>query len=323
MSGRRRAPLSSILRAIGGGSAVAVAVAACTPFKEDGLASGVSSSPVDAGDAACDPRGRFGAPRRVPGLTGIATSVGGLRLSPDGLTGYFSALDGPEAVGGNDLYSATRDSVTSPFDRVVPLTGVNTAKDELNPTVPADGSILVFERTMPGPANPIHLYGATAVSDLPFELRGQLAINDPSGDDRSPFVVAGGSALYFASTRGGPQTGLFVAARQGSDFASARSIDELDGPYVTLSPVVSPDELTIYFASNRTDGAAVGDFDVWRATRGSTAEAFAELTDVSEVNSTNVDLPTFATGDGCALYLTSGRDGTLEMYLATRAPGAP
>jgi TolB protein len=83
-------------------------------------------------------------------------------------------------------------------------------------------------------------------------------------------------------------------------------------------PWLSPDELTIYFSSQR---ASSGD-DLWRATRNSRSEAFAAPVIATELNSIGNDAGIFLTPDGkVALFASdrSGGAGGVDIYRATRA----
>jgi hypothetical protein len=65
---------------------------------------------------------------------------------------------------------------------------------------------------------------------------------------------------------------------------------------------VSPDQLTIYWASDRTDGGAKGDFDIWMATRPNSTASFGGAKNVSELNTDGAELPNWVSPDGCRLY---------------------
>ena len=119
---------------------------------------------------------------------------------------------------------------------------------------------------------------------------------------------------------------LYRAKNTGSGFGAPASISELDTTMEDVAPVVTPDDLVIYFASSRTDGSAKGDNDVWVATRTSTTEPFGTPTNVTELNTTIADRPSFVTRDRCTMYL-SRFDRTQSpiataAYVATISPRA-
>jgi hypothetical protein len=280
----------------------------CTPFKDD---------------PRCNPDLPFGPPTPVPGLelTGGATSIAGLRLSSDYLTGYFQAENRSDSFGLNDLYTATREDAGAPFTNIHPIVGtdVNTALDETDPTVSGDGLLLVFARgDVGGP--PVHIYGSGRPDpSMAFGMTDLLAnVNSDTIVDSSPFLREDGQVLYFASARTPPSTDIYRATRNGPDFAAPESVVELNTSFAETAPVVSPDGLVVFYASDRSDGNALGNYDVWMATRGPLDEAFSPPIDVASVNSPAMDMPTFVTRDLCNLYLASTRSGQLLMYVATK-----
>jgi Tol biopolymer transport system component len=72
-------------------------------------------------------------------------------LTDDGLVLYFArSVDGL-----SDLFVTRRPNVTSPFEVAVPLTTINTSKDDRDPWLSADGTVLYFssDRDNPGTLN--------------------------------------------------------------------------------------------------------------------------------------------------------------------------
>jgi hypothetical protein len=84
--------------------------------------------------------------------------------------------------------------------------------------------------------------------------------------------------------------------------------------------VVTPDDLTLYFASSR----AGSEYDVYVSHRASATTAFGAPTAVSELNSPNIyDAPSWVSKDDCVIYLMSTRDGGaggVDIYTARRPP---
>jgi hypothetical protein len=302
-----------------------LSAATCTPFKDDppgdaGVSGGTDAGPLVA--LPCDPSQPFGNVALVSWITlDTARSIAALRLSRDDLTGYFQASGRSDSAGYDDLYTARRTGLSS-FDNVQPIVGseVNTSFEEFAPTVSGDGLTLVFAR---GPAgDPVHLWhAARATADMAFTGVASLnGVNDiGTMDDTFPFLREDGKVLYFASTRV-PADGfdLYSAEWRGLSFDTPMPVKELNTGYSELAPVVTFDGLTMYFGSDRSDGNASGQDDIWMATRTSVSDLFSTPMNLTKINSPKEDLPTFATRDGCALYFSSDRGGTLQVYVATK-----
>jgi Tol biopolymer transport system component len=81
-------------------------------------------------------------------------------------------------------------------------------------------------------------------------------------------------------------------------------------------PVVTPDELTIYFTS-----PAGGTGDIYVAHRAAMTDPFGEPSIVSELDSsTTNEEPSWVSADGCDLYFSSDRAGGsgYDLYVAHR-----
>jgi len=285
---------------------------------------------VDA-RARCDAATPFGEPVPVLGLWTIgAVSVDGLRLSASYTTGFFQASGRSDSRGGFDLYMATRAGLDSPFESVMPILGgpyINTSYDEMDPSVSGNGLTLVFSRADVG-LNPAHLYQAARVENTFTGVQLVPNVNgDPGVTDQNPFLLEDGKALYFASSRN-PQnsTDIYRAAWSGSSFEAPVPVRDINEISSELDPVVTPEDSTIYFASDRSDGRPrnssdvwIPNLDIWVATRIS-ANGFSTPRNVSELNTAAQETPTFVSSDGCTLYFTSTRSGTLGPYVATKRP---
>jgi Tol biopolymer transport system component len=154
-----------------------------------------------------------------------------------------------------------------------------------------------------------------AVSFLPSPV-------NTSSIDGTPELSADGLSLYFFSQRlgGTGNRDLYVATRSSTAaaFDTVRELTSINSPQRDDRPWVSPDELSVYFCSQR---AALRD-DLWRATRSARTEAFGTPAAVTELNSDGNDAGIMLTADGkLALFASdrSGGLGGLDIYRAFRA----
>jgi Tol biopolymer transport system component len=82
----------------------------------------------------------------------------------------------------------------------------------------------------------------------------------------------------------------------------------------------TPDGLTVFFASTR---GGAGTWDLYQATRASTADAFGNPSLVANVNSGANEVAPVLSADGLTLYFTSNRDNSQsDIYVATRPSAA-
>jgi Tol biopolymer transport system component len=274
---------------------------------------------TDSALPACDRNAPFGPPTLLPGANlNTAVEQGGPRLTADELTLYFSSRRRPSNV--SDLFVAHRSSRMAAFDPAVPLTALDSDYDEFDPTTITELSIF-FTSDRPTGLGGIDLWVATrssTASDFNIPTDVQAPLNSTS-NDAQPFLRADGTELWFASDRAGGQYQIYRAPQAGALFGAPELVAELSAPAANdITPTLSADGLVVFFASNRTDGGALGGFDVWTASRPDVTAPFSNVYDVSVLNSSDDDFPGWLSVDGCRLYMSRNHSGSEVIYVATR-----
>ena len=117
-------------------------------------------------------------------------------LTADELIIIFGSYDIPNGSGGYDLWMATRPDRYSPFGSVTNLAEINTAANEVCPSVSPDGLALIFQSNRNGDWQ---LFKATRQSRTePFGNIEILPILEiPGYTNQHPSLSSDGSALYF------------------------------------------------------------------------------------------------------------------------------
>lgn len=249
--------------------------------------------PAEAKRLTCSHEEPFGAPTRVSGLPDGAVR---LRTSPDERVGYYAF---PSATSSFDLFVATRDTPRGAFGEGESL-AFNDAAWDFSPTLPADGAILYLESNRSGSWKIYQSdWDPEAEAFGPLAYPAGLSNAEATHDDGGPYVTADGQAIYFHTDRQGSQL-LAMARRSGASFGPVVLLDSGDLPIVG-TPIVSPDELTLYFAAQVGTEAGMH-MDIWSATRSSTSGAFANFREVSGVNTPANEVASFISEDGCRLY---------------------
>ena len=290
------------------------------------------NAPVDAGgDAAqpmCNPTKPFSAPTMVTSLD-VVGDEGTLRLSSDYLTGYYATT--PADGGPGMLYSAQRPSIGAPFGPSQLLAGIFTpgSSGDSHPSVSGDGLSLYFDQSVSvdaGGLGMITTYLASRANTsqtfgAPSTVQG---VSSETGANE-PFIREDGQALYFTATGANAVPQIYRALKGPSGFATPTLVSELNTNAGEDLATVTPDDLVIYFNSFRTDGGAKGGYDIWVATRTSTAAPFGTPVNVSELNTADGDRPNFITRDRCTLYFhrsyaPDGSAATRSIWVATKSP---
>jgi hypothetical protein len=270
-----------------------------------------ANSPDGAAPPAvhCDSSLRFGDALPVYGLNRTPGTEQRVTLSPDELIAYVSAGTDNFA----DLYVAKRGSKADPFGPLVPLTELNGPNEEAAVTVTGNQLTVFINSNRSGDGR---IWAATRQTpDVPFGSPSEVLLFGGSSPAWDPYVLPDGSALYFMTSASGASLNYRVDLN-GIDIGEPTPV-----PLNTHAenPVVSQDELTIYYAAYDQTGTTFG--YIWMATRISTDMPFTELTNLSELNTTGHNFPEWISPDGCRLYFgRSPAQGGVYSYVAERVP---
>jgi hypothetical protein len=282
-------------------------VEAAPPF--DGGADSVSPGDggTEAAPRACDAEAPFGAPSLLTGVdVNTGASARSVTLTADELTLCFDGLrDGGK--GGEDVWCAARSSPGAAFGTPVNVGGVNTGSDQFGPSFAPDRLTLYFSHD----GSNFDIWAATRGNpQAMFGTAGPVAGWTSSAADVNPY--AAGSNVYFISDRMG-DLDIYV----GKPGLAPARIDEIRTGGEEHTPVVTPDELHIYF--NR--GGVTGNILV--AHRASTAQEWGMPKLLAELNSGMGDWPAWVSPNACRLYFGSRRTGGIggtSIWVAEKTP---
>lgn len=287
--------------------------AACTSFGEAVTPDGGEPSADDAGAApdaqanGCDPATAFEPPVAVSGLaTGEHIEVGA-RLSSDELIAYFGRIEIFEDGGARSAaFTATRTSVTAEFTAFGRMSGPPPVLDGA-PSVTADGRTFLFSRTELVTNRSLILKGSLSVRGVGFLDAKKLTGPVNEGKSQySPYVLPDGSAFYFASERAGVPSRIYRAAPDtAGEYPVVIAVEGLNAPSDARDsdPVVTPDELTLYWTRQDADSSSS---DIYVATRPDKGSPFSRPRAVKNLNTSDRhESPTFVSADGCRLYFSS------------------
>ncbi len=274
-----------------------------------------TSAPLDSGSAdtspptaRCDVAKTFGAPTFMATVSS-AFDEASFSMTRDELTAFMHREN--TGVPNASLLQTSRAAVGDAFGAPseTNLNVVNAvAGSEYSPTVSSDGLALYFHRqTMT--AIGVFVATRTAVG-APFANQTGVTVGGSAlSDALSPHLSADGQTLYWLDF----QTFRLRQAARGatpSVFGASREVTPPD----VYNPVLSADELTLYFSNGAGD-------DVLRTTRTSKAVSFGTGVRVDALSSTAQDAPMFLTADGCVMILKStrpGGSGGTDLWMSQR-----
>jgi Tol biopolymer transport system component len=272
----------------------ALLLVGCGRIGFDATAQGDPDARID-GDGPPEPPDTctpvLGAPSLLAELAGIGAR--GPTLTGDGSLLVFGA-DGAASV---DLFSATRDA-SDQFTNGGPIPGLDTAGTDTDPSISTDGLELFFGHgTCIEVARRATLGAAwSAPQTIPTTC---------ADDGQGAAISADYLALYYTVIVAQPMLAVVRRPDRDSPFGAPEFLGIAGG-----FPFISSDELTIYFERQ----VGTDDFDIFRATRGSTAEPFDNIEPVTELNSLFVDEDPHVAPDG--IYFSSNRGSGFDLWRA-------
>jgi len=273
------------------------------------LDSTTDAGPTDAAPA-CNLDAQFQSLTPVPGLAGLGSVA---RFSSDELTAYFALLSD---AGIDQLYQASRATLSDSFGTPTILANVNDAVGESTPWVSADGKTIFYGHSENvGTASARDLWYATRTDTIGAFSNPQEVgiINDPTHEDDYVSQATNGD-LWFSSRRDvdAGQNEIFHAqAIGGNGFGAPQISPELNSlTESNLYPLLTPDRLHVYFQR----GASL---TVWMASRSVPSGPFDTPQQVNELTIDGTIMrPSWISPDGCRMYMS--KDTPVQMLVASR-----
>jgi Tol biopolymer transport system component len=216
-----------------------------------------------------------------------------------------------------DLYTAPLTD-TGGFGGASKLTGISVNDFyDAYPSITPDGEHLLFASTRDGQ---VHVYVATASNgsfDQPTIRRLSLIANEYASNE--PYILGDGKTLYFSgATNGASNADLYRASGSPPGFGGNNSAVRLpgmvNGTAHDLAPVVTDDELEIFFASGATNGG----LDIQHSVRFARSDDFAAPARMAALSTGGNDWPVWISPDRCELYYINKPQALATLYVARR-----
>jgi hypothetical protein len=237
-----------------------------------------------------------------------------------------------DGYGGQDIYVSQRDSVYDPWGPLENLgPTINSASDDLCPTLSIDGHWLYMVSARPGGCGGQDLYVAWRQNkrdDFGWEAPVNLgcALNS-AFNDYTPTLfeddATGHIILFFGSNRpGGIGDVDIYTSTLGPDghFGFPTVVAELSTTFNDERPNVRKDGREIFFNSTRPGGS--GSADLWVSTRDRTTDPWSPPVNLGGlVNTSSNEMRASLSFDGTTLYFNSNRAGgfgSSDIYVSTR-----
>jgi len=262
----------------------------------------------------CSAAAVFTAPARILGLPESAI---GLHLSPDEKTATF------HVTGQKSIYQASRPSRLEAFGTPLPL-ALTIDQTDAGPDSGYTGPPSFSYASITGDNSRIYVAAASSIFTStasgagfgPLQRVPQFTQNGFYFFTH-PYIRQDGTEIYVANTFF--SVGDIRVASVSGGTVGEPSILDIGSVGRNRSFVVTPDGLTGFYSTDR-EGDAGGPYQIWRVNRASTSLPFSSASAVVELRATGANDPTWISNDGCRLYFESNRSGTMNTYVAERAP---
>lgn len=261
-----------------------------------------------AGDGACTTELPYGDAAPLDNFDGLG-AVSSVRLNRDGGTTAYLSSDLGNATG-FDIGELAYPPPPSPL----PASVRSTTAQEENPAPLADektvfwdepiadgGARRIFSSTR---ANPGQNLESPVQEQIPRGTKTQALM---------PWSVAGTDVLYFVIRNEANNTAdIHRGVRSGGSWVVST---EIDGAFDETHPVVTDDEMVMYFARNDS-----GKRKVYLAKRSAPGAPWENALEMQgDVNTPDHDSqPTWISPDQCTLIFTSNRGGGMRPYKIVR-----
>lgn len=180
--------------------------------------------------------------------------------------------------------------------------------DDFNPVPSSDLTELFFARS---PGANIATVWESVITDGGYGAPGKVnqIVNNAGNRVEPTWIDPTSQRLYLSvinTADAGSQYDLFLAMRSGpgQPFTGVVKMGAIDTASNEKNAVLTGDELTVFFASDRAGG--MGGYDVYTASRAAITNSFGTPTAVTELNSTGDEFPVFVALNGCAIIVTDG-----------------
>jgi len=202
----------------------------------------------------------------------------------------------------------------------VPVTEINSNYHEKSPFLSFDGLTLYFSRIETYGFYGSRMFQATRTTPVgPFtEVKEISALSYPGGGVEYPWVSPDNLRMYYRYKQPTTRYRMAVTQRESVNdpWQTGTDIAELNTLGDVYNPSLSADELTIVFVGDLTGGQ--GGLDIWVATRPNVNASFSNVTNQAGINSSAADVHPSISPDGITLYFASNRNGTYQLFRATR-----
>jgi Tol biopolymer transport system component len=278
-----------------------------------GGSGGTSSG--DAGGGGSMPLGLFGNVQPVDTLNSLVPDDDPT-LTADMLEIYFESSRAPQ-LGGGDIFRATRATLASPWSAAEHMAGLSSTSTETTPEIAPDGLTIWVASNRNGQFD---LYVATRSNrGAPWNAQAAVAELNSPGTDMHANVSSDGLFMMMVSDRSGAGGLDFFSttrATTSSPWIVPVNVTALATAATETEPFFDEPRTTLWFGSDAPGGP--GQRDLFVSERPDASAPWGAPTPMNELNTASNEGDPWVSPNGRVMYFSSDRDGTSNLYKATR-----
>lgn len=280
---------------------------------DSSVADAVDSSVIDAG-----PLGSFSDPTVIAEISALGFVDDDPSLTGDRLELYFNS-DRPGGAGAGDIWLSTRLTTADPWSAPIAVAELNSSSSEGAPEVSTDGLTIHFASSRAGGAGGFDVWVSTRVT-RPGAWSTPLHISQLSSTVADASVATNSTMTIAAidSDRGGINRDLYLATRASTaaSWGIPSAITELNTSRDNTDPFLDAQGLVLYY-SQRDLGS--GGYEIYTATRTTTASPFGAATAVAELNTSDDESDPWLSPDGRhAVFARADNSGDWNIFESVR-----
>lgn len=261
----------------------------------------------------------FGAPAIVGELSASGANDFKEALTSDMLEVYFCS-DRPGGPGNQDVWVATRASVSDRWSTPTCVLEVSSPSLETGTAVAADGLTLWISSDRAGGKGGLDIWVSTR-SGLGRAWSAPTPVSElnTTADEFARPPAESGLVMppsYRSTPSNKYQTFMTSRPNAAAPWTTPARLSEIDTSAIDTDAFLTEDGLVLYFSSDRI---VTNDQDLFVASRPDPKSPFGTALPLAELNAAGAqDRDPWLSPDGHEIYFSSDRSGTLKIYHAVR-----
>ncbi|MEO6774966.1 MAG: hypothetical protein ABI467_18500 [Kofleriaceae bacterium] len=243
-------------------------------------------------------------------------------LSHNELQIWFSSdRGGVGALGGTDVWTATRTTIDDAFGTPVVAVDASSPQDDGKYAISEDELSYAVASNRTGTKGGFDIWVShreTGGENFPPADNLKLVPSIDDGNDQyDPWINDDATHLYYAPSSGGQRIMVATRPNANAQFGAAVAVDELNLGSPTADPTLFDGERIVVFSTviAANDGGATNT-DLWFATRTDPAQPFSPPQHLADLSTPDFEGDPWVSANGCHIYFAGSKNSDYDLYEA-------